>query len=150
KHKKAILIGAAIVAAATIVICAVSLASAAASAGVAGASAISDSDKETNRQQTKAHEGSTSHETALAMSIPDQSPHLTSALEEHIASFKELVVEEDLLPSSSRAGSHSGSSYGEKARFLGSFLAHEALDGVSELVSVVPGLCQEIIGAGRE
>ncbi len=133
KHKKAIIIGAAVVVAATVVICVViaSSASAAAVAGAAGAAGASSSQSSKN-------------EEADSTSQPE-SPTLKTVLDEHISSFKEIIVEDALI----QPENVNDPSFGEKARDLGAFLAHETLDGISQIASVVPQLAEEIKGFGE-
>ncbi len=139
KHKKEILIGVAVVVAVTIVVCAVSIATtaAAAAAGAAGGASSSDSDRT---------ESDNREDTASTLAASTESPLIQTALDEQISSFKELVVEDELLIA---AEPMSDNSLGEKVRFLGSFLAHETLDGISQLGAVFPQLAQEFIDASE-
>lgn len=66
---------------------------------------------------------------------------LNEVFEEHISSIKEFIVE-DTFPIKENP------SFTEKARDLGAFLAHETLDGVSELGSCIPQFTQEIKEVG--
>ena len=105
KHKKAIIIGAAVVVAATIVICAVAAVSAAgAAAGAAGAAAASGSDKqEKNESKTEDKDElppSLQQEAHIEIIPPitevNEAPNLREALEEHILVFKERMMEDEL------------------------------------------------------
>ncbi len=140
KHKKAIIIGAAVVVAAAVVVVAVAAAStataAAAGAGAAGAAAASGSEKE-KKESAPANPPPASNEPSL----------LTTALEEHVSTFKEILVEKNLLQTPDHLQS-SNASFGENARNFGAVLAHQALDGVSELASCVPHLLEEIKDIG--
>lgn len=128
KHKKAIIIGAAVIVAATIVICVVAAASTA-GAVAAGAAAAAGSDKEAkNPPSNKSNSDNSASET----------PILQTEIEEQIIAFKQDLVEE----------SPEDPAFGEKVRNFGSLLAHETLDGVSELASVVPQLAEEINAIG--
>ncbi|MBY0529261.1 MAG: hypothetical protein K2P51_03630, partial [Rhabdochlamydiaceae bacterium] len=135
KHKKEILIGVAVVVAVTIVVCAVSIATTAAAAAAGAATkdpSSSDSDQAEN--------------TSPNLTSSTESPLIQTALDEQISSFKELVAEDELLIA---AEPMSDTSLGEKARFLGSFLAHETLDGISQFGAVFPQLAQEFIDASE-
>lgn len=126
RHKKAILIGAAVVVATAAVIFAVAAAStaAAATAGVAA----SRSEKDDKHQPTK-------EEETLA-------PLVQVTLDEHISSFKEQVLEEELYSDNF--------SLGETIKTLGANLAHGALEGIAELTAVIPQLSQEIREIGSQ
>ncbi len=160
KHKKAIIIGAAVVVAATVVICVVAAtstaaAAAAAAAGAAGAGASSPNKSENPstseektvtpeiQQQALLSEETSSTVAALAPFT------LQEILDEHISIFKEVALEDSLLEID-YAPSFRGSSFEEKARELGAILAHQALDGVSELVAVFPQLVEEIKDIGSK
>ncbi|MBI2742633.1 MAG: DUF4258 domain-containing protein [Chlamydiales bacterium] len=142
KHKKAIIIGAAVVVAATVVVCAVAAASAA-GAAAAGAAAGSGSDKK-RKDESEEKEPDTSAPTPRDPSSPSLSINeasiLKATLDEHISSFKETI------PSTTQ----SDSTFSENVRDLGAFFAHEALEGVSELASVVPQLLEEIKEIGQK
>ena len=145
KHKTAIIVGAAIVVAVIIVVAtagtgapgAAELVSAAGAAAAGGAAADSNSDEDSK---------SSSESIATSPNVADSQnhPNLASVLEEQISSFKELVIEENLLPASGISSSRIDPSIANKARELGSFLAHETLEGITQLTSWVPGLFEEI------
>ena len=162
KHKKAIIIGAAVVVAATVVICAVVAASAtgaAAAASAAGAAAAAGSDKEEKGRSTSNGKESvpstappeTYIDTTPVLADAKEAPNLREVLTEHITSFKDLVVEDDLLQISDHSrGGNDDSSLVEKARSLGAFLAHETFDGISQLVYQIPELNEEIKEIGTQ
>ena len=58
-------------------------------------------------------------------------------------------MEDNLLPTSEQPQGHPDPSFGEHVRQLGAVLAHETLDGVSELASCVPQLLEEIKELGN-
>ena len=122
KHKKAIIIGAAVVVAAAVVVTAV-VAISAASAAAAGAAA---SDKKEKGKSPPPE--------------PVETPVLQTVIDDQISSFKEQVVEQDLLPDAAS----DDESLIDKARTLGALLAHEAFEGITELASVIPQLNEEI------
>jgi hypothetical protein len=114
-HKKEILIGAAIVVAvAAVAVVATTIACTAASAA-AGAVASSGS-----------------HEKSEPKEQPTPALSLPEVVIEQTTSFKELIIEENLLQEKENR------SLGEKTRELGAYLAHEILDGAAELALVVP------------
>ncbi len=66
------------------------------------------------------------------------------AFEEHISSIKEFILE-DTFPN---IPIKENPSFTEKARDLGALLAHETLDGISEIGSCIPQFTQEIQEVG--
>ncbi len=128
RNKKAILIGAAVIVGTAAVICAIAAAStaAAAAAGVAA----SGPEKEDKTQPVKKEE--------------PQAPILQAILDEHVSSFKEQILEEELYSITPDA------SLGETIKTLGANFAHEALEGIADLVSVIPRLNEEIKEVGSQ
>ncbi|NGX47397.1 MAG: hypothetical protein K1000chlam3_00770 [Chlamydiae bacterium] len=149
KHKKEIIIGAAIVVAATVVVVAVvaipSAGAAAAATGAAGAAASSGSnEKEKSKPASKESSPSSSLpsiDTTPALETTNEAPILRAIIDEHISSFKEFAAEDVIIQSSDV---HRDPSFGEKARNLGSILAHETLEGISEIASIIPQLGEEL------
>lgn len=135
KHKKALIIGAAVVVAAAVVVGVVAAISSA-SIAAAGAAASGEESDDTNVPPPSQPEAQT------------EPLDLKTALDEHISSFKEMIVEDGLLqaPENSKIQEE----FGEKTRELGAFLAHETLEGISELASCVPQLFEEIREIGSE
>lgn len=133
-HKKEILIGAAVVAA-VVAVAIVTTAAVCTAAGAAAGAATSPFHKD----EPKGHQ-----EAEVIMAVVENTPHMQGAIEEHISSFKELVIEENYLQISKE---EEGLSLGEKARDLGSYLAHELLDGSADLAIVVP---DSVRAAGHE
>ncbi len=146
KHKKAILIGAAVVVAVTVVVCAVSMATTAAATAAGAAAADSGSNRGEGRSEDTKHEAGIAVLEAVPMlTTAMESSHLMAALDEQVSSFKELVGQDEVFLSVAHPQSDTEGSLGEKARYYGSFLAHEALDGISQLGSIFPHLQQEIM-----
>ncbi len=158
KHKKPILIGAAVVVAAVavVVVCTAAVA-ASAGAAAAGAAAASLSEKDDGIREPKkeAEEESPPHsmqtlspDPSASLQNMDESSILKLTLDDHISAFKEHIADEELLNASGGLQSFEDSSFGETVRNLGAILAHETLDGVSELASCVPQLLEEIKDIG--
>lgn len=130
KHRKAILIGAAVVVAAAIAVCAVAAASTAAAIGAAAAS--SDEEKE---------ETECPHDTHT----PNEAPILQAVLDEQITSLKELAAEDHFLENENA----NDPSLGEQVRRVGAEFAHQILDGIAELTTVIPQLTEELKEIGN-
>lgn len=134
-HKKEILIGAAIVVGATIVVVAVLAASstgaAAALAGAAGAAAEAKSSEKADIPTLLEHAG----ETEI----------LKAAVREHIAEFKEFVAEDIVIQTTDVEREPT---FGEKARELGAYFAHETFEEIADLASLLPQLSQELNDLG--
>ncbi len=154
KHKVAIIIGAAIVVAAVVIVCVVvasaSAATAASAAGVASAGGLSGSEGSQpdgkKEEEAKSPPSEPQPETANPPII-QESPTLKAVLDEQISSFKEMVVEDSLLKID-RSMPGGDPSLIDKARELGSYLAHETFDSVSQLASVLPELASQINDLG--
>jgi len=154
KHKKAIIIGAVVVVVATVVVVAVVAASSAgaatAAAGAAGAAAgagSSDSGhSESKKSESKEESPPVSaapKETAPPVDT-NETPVMKAALDEHVASFKEFLVEDKAAQETTGSKGWDEKSFGEKAREVGANVAHKALDEVTDLVKVFPQLCEEV------
>lgn len=146
EHKTEVIVGVLVVVAVVAVVvtagaAAPAIAPAAAAAG--GAAALPESDNK-NKSEAKKEEGLSSSTHADANAAPD----LKEVLEDQISSFKELVVEDNLLQNLGNSQKPNDPSFREKARDLGAFLAHEALAGVSEIASFSPQLLEEIKDIG--
>lgn len=133
KHKKAIVIGTLVVVAVTAVVLTAG-AAAGAVAGAAGTAGAAASDPGSN---------SAPHDEEDSQDSQDV-PSLNSVINDQVADFKELVVEDHFLESSS------DSFITERARELGAFLAHETLESVSKLAAVVPDLLNEVQEIGSK
>lgn len=156
KHKKAIIIGAVVVVVATVVVVAVVAASSAgaatAAAGAAGAAAgagsgSSDSGhSESKKSESKEESPPVSaapKETAPPVDT-NEAPVMKAALDEHVASFKEFLVEDKAAQEATGSKGWDEKSFGEKAREVGAGVAHEALDAITDLAKVIPQLCEEV------
>ena len=158
KHKKEIIIGAVVVVAVTtVVVVAVVCASGAGAAAAAGAGAVAatqnspstekgnsapSSENMTSSQSSSVSPPST--EVTLSSSSVNEVPHLSEVLEEHVSSFKEMVVEDGLLEHLDCSAKGEKQSFGETAKEMGSYLVHEALENVSQMVSIIPAICEEM------
>lgn len=122
-HKKEIVIGAVIVIGIVVVI---STASAGAGAvGAVGAAAASKDEK--------------------PKVVTDKNPLVEETVHEHVSQFKEFLSEDSFMDSSQE---QDVISFGEKARELGSYFAHQAFEELSELASIVPKFCEELKDVG--
>jgi hypothetical protein len=152
KHKKAIIIGAAVVVAVTIVVVAVAVYSSAAvcssAVAVAGAAASESDSSEQNEgpsSQLVQKMPTTENQDQIqkveqALPILD-SPAFSQVIEEKGTFIRDALAEE-------RQVDQGGWSLAEKARELGSCVAHEILDAAATLGSFVPELQEEIAGIG--
>jgi len=145
KHKKEIIIGAVIVVAVTVVAVAVVAASSAsaasAAAGAAGAVAgagVGSSDS--GHSDSKKPEP---NEEAPPPIDTNEAPMMKAAIDEHVASFKEFLVEDKAAHQATSPKGWDEMSFGEKAKEVGSGFAHQAYDEIAGLVKVVPQLCEE-------
>lgn len=153
KHKKAIIIGAVVVVAVTVVAVAVVVASsasaAAAAAGAAGAAAGAGAGSlDDSSSESKEEPPSTPIETPPPIDAKEV-PTLKAAIGEHVSSFKEFLVEDKAAQQATSPNGWDEISLSEKAREVGANLAHRAFDEITDLVKVVPQLCEEVkeIGA---
>ena len=74
----------------------------------------------------------------------NEAPIMKAALHEHVASFKEFLVEDKAVQEATGSKGWDELSFGEKAREVGAYVAHKALDEVTDLVKVFPQLCEEV------
>ncbi len=150
-HKKAIIIGAAVAVGAAVAICAVATAvttCAAAAGGVVASSESSKNEKDKAKDQKIAILPPPSMpymDSAPVIVTSHETPILKAVLDEHVSTFKEVVVEKELLQDSALK---TPSSFSEQLRNLGAGLAHEILQGVSNLVQTVPHLLEEVKNLG--
>jgi len=158
KHKKAIIIGAVVVVAITVVVAVVATSfagAATAAAGAAGAAASgagsgsgsSDSSNSESRKSESKEEppavSATPKETPSPTDVTE-APIMKAAIDEHISSFKEFLVEDKAVQQATSPKGLDDLSFGEKAREAGANIAHQAFDEVSDLVKIVPQLCEEV------
>ncbi len=154
KHKKAIIVGAVVVVAVTVVAVAVVAASSAsavsAAAGAAGAAAGAGSSDSGHSESKKSEskEESPSVFAAPKETVPlvdtDEAPIMKAAIDEHIDSFKKFLIEDKAAQKATGSKGYDEMSFGEKAREVGANVAHKALDEVTDLVKVLPQLCEEV------
>src|SRR3990172_5154985 len=137
KHKKAILIGAAIVVAATVVVCAV----AAVSAASAAAAAASQKNEKSGSGSNAEEQAPLADDAAPSLDTANEAPIVKEVIDEKVSSFKEHVADDVVLESLAYS---KDPAFGDKTREIGSLLAHETLDGIAEMAAVVPGLFEEI------
>ncbi len=141
KHKKELIVGAAVVVAAATVVVVVAAAGAAASsaaaAGAAGAAgAATSSDHHSHKKDAE--------KSPSSDDLPAEAPTtLKSAIDHQIASFKEDIVQNQLLEPSDPS-TQEGFSWEEEARDLGSLFAHLSYNDLHNQLSDHPNLAQEI------
>ncbi|HSX03339.1 MAG TPA: hypothetical protein VLG76_01275 [Rhabdochlamydiaceae bacterium] len=134
-HKKALIIGTAIVVAVAVVVGALAVASTAAAAGAAAGSSDQEEDEE--------EDISFPQPEAPVLTVTNEAPELKEALDKHLTSFKEIAEENGLLEANIE-----NSSTLQKVKELGSYVAHDALSDIADLASVGPRLLDEIATLG--
>lgn len=141
KHKKALIIGAAVVVAAAVIVVAVvatTPTAGAAAAGALGAAGSTDSDK----KEKKDNPSSTS---SASPSIPTEtSSTLKSTIDNQISSFKEHIVQNQLFPPTDATPDQRTLSWEEHGRTLGSLFAHDSLNNFQHKILPSSKLAQEI------
>jgi len=140
KHKKAIIIGAVVVVAVTVVAVAVVAASSASAASAAAGASDSGHSESTEESPPVS---AAPKETEPPVDT-NETPILKAAIDEHVTSFKEFLVEDKAAQQATASKGWDEMSFGEKAREVGAGVAHEALDAITDLVKVVPQLCEEV------
>jgi hypothetical protein len=118
-------------------------AAAASAAGAAGSASSSKSDT-SDKQEQKEESLPVLADILPVMTPTNESPILKSTIEEHISIFKENITEDNLLQLPNYSKSHENAYFGETVRNLTAILAHETLDGVSDLAFCIPQLFEEI------
>ena len=152
-HKKAILIGAAIVVAVAITVTVIVMTCGTASGGVAavasglaGAAQFDGSDSPDSKNFSKHDQNGAPPEreqiTPTMAALPEI-PLLQEVIEDKSSSFRE-TLSESIMNGESRMAAVDSPSFLEQARNLGAYLAHETLEGVAKLTAEVPQLVQEI------
>ena len=116
KHKKAILIGAAIIIGATVAIIAVAAINSTTAVAAASAAAAANNHHASRR--------------------PSDAPELEGAVENQITSFKEKLVTEELL--------NADLPIEENMRALGSLFSHQSVQGLQQQLASSPQLYQEV------
>lgn len=162
KHKKAIIIGAVVVVAVTVVaVAVVAASSASAASAVAGASGAaagagiraSDSGHSESKKSEPKEEAppvSAAPKETMPPVDTNEAPAMKAALDEHVASFKEFLMEDKTAQQATRSKGWDDMAFGEKAREMGANIAHKALDEVTDLVKAVPQLCEEVKELGAK
>ncbi len=140
KHKTAIIVGTVVVLAVTATVVALAVASSTQAAAVASGAVAAVA------EGSKKPEG----KKFIKDSELKESTELEKVVEEPVYAFKEFLVEDKTLQKESSLGKNQDSSFSEKARELGSCLAHEVYQEVTELVSVMPQLCEEVKSIGSK
>jgi|GEM_PF-1126018 len=77
-------------------------------------------------------------------------PIVKATVDEHVASFREFLAEDAATQQTASSKRWDELSFGEKAREMGASFTHQALEEVSDLVKVVPELCEEIKELGTK
>ncbi|MDE3056056.1 MAG: hypothetical protein KGI80_05150 [Verrucomicrobiota bacterium] len=158
KHKKEILIGAAVTVAVAVTVTAVVLTCGAASGGAValaeGAIAAAKSEDEKASSKSSEHPPSqplagpseTQKDYAPPIAIAEPAPsQLQTVIEEQVSSFKE-IISENLVNQETRLAPTESSSFLTQVRAAGSYIAHETLDLVANIASEIPRLREEIRG----
>jgi tetratricopeptide (TPR) repeat protein len=150
KHKKALIIGAAVVVATAVIVVAVvsaaPAAAAASAAGAVGAAASSDSDKlEKNEQkENSSSTPSVPADIPPGMSATHEAPTLKSTIDERISSFKENILQNQFFQTTNQATEQQGLSWEENARALGSLFAHDSFNNLQYQIPYHSRLAKEI------
>jgi hypothetical protein len=156
KHKKAIIIGAVVVVASTVVIvavvttsCAGAATATAGAAGVAASSAGSESGSSNSQSRISESKEEITSDSTIPREAPTpadvtNAPIMRTAINEHISSFKEFLMEDKSVQQSTSPKGLDEPSFGEKVREIGANIAHQAYDEIADLVKVVPELCEEV------
>ncbi|MEN9343990.1 MAG: hypothetical protein RLZZ453_777 [Chlamydiota bacterium] len=140
KHKKSIIIGAALAVAATVVIALVAASSAgAAVAGAAGAAAAGADSFDSKGHKSPPHEDPQELSSNTIDDIPE-TPILKAAENEQFSFYKEFLIEDK----TAYPEEPTEQSFLEKIRETGAHITHKAYDEITSLVSVVPELCAEV------
>jgi hypothetical protein len=136
-----------VVAVAVVAASSASAASAAAGAAAGVGAGSSDSGhSESKKSETKEESPAVSANPKEAPPPIDtnEAPVMKAAIDEHVASFKEFLVEDKVAQQATESKGWDEMSFGEKAREVGANAAHKALDEVTDLVKVFPQLCEEV------
>ena len=153
QHKTAIIVGAILVVTFTVVVAVYVAGSSVAAGAVAGISALNDEFSPDSNEPSQGYTPEHSIDNqSLGISYFDEeySPaSLQDVIDEHVLSFKEMVVEDNLLPTHIEQ-KFSDRSLLEKTKELGAFLAHETLEGISQVVGFVPQVLNDINDLGKQ
>jgi len=132
KHKKEIIIGAAVVVAIAIVVVTAGAASGAGAAVAGAAAAAADSPDNDHGSDAKADESK-------------PSPSTQSIIQERVNDFKEAISIAPPTGMSTASSSTEDHTFWDSMREMGSHLAHETLDGIATLTSFGPGVMQDAV-----
>lgn len=146
KHKKALIIGAAVVAAVTVVVAVAVVSSAAAtaaaaSAGGAAGAAATGSDKSSKSDRKDSTGSSIPPNASSVIEGVQETPKLKEVINDQVSSFKDNAVVGQFFDLSNQ---DQRLSWEESGRAFGSLLAHSSLDDISKQGSYNPQLTQEI------
>ena len=134
KHKKAIIIGVAIIVAATALVIAVAAASSATAGAVATAAEAAAAAPAALAQSDKKE--SVSSPSVLT----DMPPEMTEAIWTQLSSFKEKIAEHQFFESEDPTFWQQGLSWEENGRVLGSLLAHDSFNALQTQMFYYPEL----------
>lgn len=135
KHKKELLIGAAVVVVATVVIVAVATAGTGTAAAGALAAVVASTEKEL--------ESATVSENDPPISVPDIH-RVAMTIDDHLPSFKEFLSQDELIQEATLSKGWEELGFTEKVQETGASFAHKAFDEISDFGRVIPQLCEEI------
>ncbi len=144
KHKKEIIIGAAIVVAVAVIVTIAVVAPVAAPAiAAAGAAAASETDKAEKNISASVKEPISS--AAISPAI-EALPEVKDAIDEYFLDLKESVAQEEQYPEIEE----NSFIFVERVREVGAHFTHEILDEISDIVAPVAGFCKEISELGSK
>lgn len=152
KHKKTLIIAAAVVVAATAVVVAVvatSSATAGAVAKAAGTAAAATAASSSTHSDKKDHKKESSP-SSIPADIPSgiaathEAPALKSIIDNQISSFKENLIQSQFFEPINSVTGQQGLSWEENGRALGSIFAHDSLSNLQHQIPYYPRLAQEV------
>lgn len=158
KHKKEIIIGAAVVVAVTVIaVAVVATSSACAATAAAGAASAAsgaraptldsiETDSKNVGSEEKLSPTPIISRNTLESIDSGEAPLMKAAIDEHVSSFREFAAYDQADPSNRSISP----TFTEMIREVGSNVAHQAYDELAELVMVVPQLCDEVRGLGSK
>ena len=144
-YKKEIIIGTIVVLAATVIVVAVVAASSAGAAAMSAAAAAASSGLDKiEKPPSESKESSSSIDLGASLDAINETPLLKAAIVESLSSFQAFAEEDVVFQSLDFSQIQRDLSFGEKVKNLGSILAHETLEGISEIASMIPQLGEEL------
>lgn len=146
KHKKILIVGGVVVIAVTAI--AVAVVAAASSAAAAAAGSLDSNSSKSNESGTEEPIIAVSKELFPSFNS-NEAPMMKAAIDEHFSSFKEFIKLDNDAQQINIPRGWDGFSFREKVREVGSHIAHQAFDEITDLVKIVPQLCEDVkeIGA---